>query len=530
MSVRLNQSALLPRGSAARLPDLRWPIGLVAAIGIPFLLPLSSPVGAVAFAIFVAAMIVLAFGWLVALLPVLAATGAYFLPIEAAGINVFGFRLLIIVLALFSTPLTTRADWWSNLVAQRAMFFMVFWILWGLLSIFWGPEPGISDIMNLVFGLGLLLILFSFNTHHTNRIDKLRFGWLIALLLVAVMVGIEMTTGYHLPSTASLSMERYFDGSVVQSTIGHPSAFGGYVLLTLPFILWSLEESRGFSKLFYLALIPLVVALVFLSASRLALGGLFIQLLFYLVMLQRRHWRLPVLVVLSGVALVSVQHGTLTDDETQMGRKLEKATSGDDGSVSHRLALTVNGLWLVYETAGRGIGAGAFESATERRDLPMDLPIKREGEVAGGWEAHNIWVQIASEYGILIITGLVALTGWIWMLGWRAQRRRPVGPGDDTPSLGRAVLVGLIGYLFFGVTSGSVLIQSSNWMFFASLLIMAASLHDRLSPSKTITPSFDLATRRSTRLGAPKGPGRVLRSQGREESSAPSRSTPGGPH
>ena len=90
--------------------------------------------------------------------------------------------------------------------------------------------------------------------------------------------------------------------------------------------------------------------------------------------------------------------------------------------MSHRLALTINGLYMVYKTAGRGVGAAGFEDNISSEDLLVPLPILRFG---ARWNAHNFWVEILSQYGVLPFGAFMAVLGWAGLLGWRAQRRPP---------------------------------------------------------------------------------------------------------
>ena len=143
MSTRLEP--LSATGRAGRLPS-SVPVavtGLAAALVLPFLLPLpGSPVALAGFLGLSGVLILFARHWLIAVLPVLAALGPYFLPLEAAGVNVFGFRLMIMLLAAFSTPLTNRGRWWFNPVARWSAMFVLFWVVWGFLSLLWAPSTG----------------------------------------------------------------------------------------------------------------------------------------------------------------------------------------------------------------------------------------------------------------------------------------------------------------------------------------------------------------------------------------------------
>jgi hypothetical protein len=282
---------------------LRWPIGLAIAGLTPFFLPIpASPVTFAAFAVVMLSLLVLARSWLIAALPVVATIGPHCLPVAAFGVSIFGFRLLLMLLAIFSTPLSTRAKWWFNPVARWAIFFGAFWLLYGLLSLFWAPNlgRGLGEIVAIVFGFALILALLSLEAYRPDHLDKLRFGWLIAFLLAAVVGWIEILTDRHLPTPRAEHNLDYFAHNEIVSTMGHTSNFGGFLLLVVPFLIWSMEGARGAAKLAYIALIGAVGHLMFYTASRIGLLGLMAQLVVYVVILKRR-WYAILLLALGGV-------------------------------------------------------------------------------------------------------------------------------------------------------------------------------------------------------------------------------------
>jgi FtsH-binding integral membrane protein len=112
MSTRLDSSNYLGPALWWRNLSLRWPIGLAIAGLTPFFLPIpASPVTFAAFAVVMLSLVLLARSWLIAALPVVATIGPHCLPVAAFGVSIFGFRLLLMLLAIFSTPLSTRAKW-----------------------------------------------------------------------------------------------------------------------------------------------------------------------------------------------------------------------------------------------------------------------------------------------------------------------------------------------------------------------------------------------------------------------------------
>ena len=208
--------------------------------------PDASPVTLAAFAVVMLSLVVLARSWLIAALPVLATIGPHCLPIAAFGVSIYGFRLLLMLLALFSTPLSTRAKWWFNPVARWAIFFGAFWLLYALLSLFWAPNlgRGLGEIVTIVFGFAVILALLSLEAYRPDNLDKLRFGWLIAFLLAAMVGWIEILTDRHLPSPRAEHNLDYFAYSKIVSTMSHTSNFGGFLLLVIPFLIWSMEQSE----------------------------------------------------------------------------------------------------------------------------------------------------------------------------------------------------------------------------------------------------------------------------------------------
>ena len=163
-----------------------------------------------------------------------------------------------------------------------------------------------------------------------------------------------------------------------------------------------------------------------------------------------------------------------TQGDFAMARKLRNVyETGTDASMDHRLALTINGFYMVYKTAGRGVGAAGFEENISGEDLLVPLPILRFGRAR--WNAHNFWIEILSQYGVLPFGAFVALLGWAG-LGWRAQRR----PGRSRPGGGAQLLVALVGYVFYGAAGGTPMEQPTHWMFLGSIIVLAAFLHDEL--------------------------------------------------
>ena len=417
------------------------------------------------------------------LLPVLAALGPYALPLNIAGINLFAFRILILLMAAFSTPLTSTSGWWFNKLARWTMLLGVLWLLCGMVSLLWTPRlsEGMADIVSIGFGFALLLVLLNLRAHESQNLHLLRIGWIVAFLATAAVAVWELATGQHLDSSMYEDSPHYFDGTVVQSTLARPEQYGQFLLVATPFLLWSFYEAKGPMKLIYAGFVAAAGVLMLFTASRLSFIGLAAELLFLVFVFDRRWYVMLLGLVVATLGYVWWTHAFLSSD-LRIADKFTSALSDEgDGSIKTRIALTLNGLWMVYDTGGRGVGAAGFPHTIANADVPFRLERpKPEGRLA-----HNLWVQIASEYGILPAIGLIALLLLIAKVALEATNRKSPGRSREVRVLGMITLVGLVGYLFYGVVTGDPLRHSVHWMFFASLVIMAAHLYKARATSSS---------------------------------------------
>jgi teichuronic acid biosynthesis protein TuaE len=494
-----------------RLLALRWPLALVSAAILPFALPLpGNPITIAGFVAFIGgAVLVSSVRWLIVFLPVFAALGPYFLETHVAGINLFGLRLLTIILIVFSTPFTSRSEWWFNPVARYTMLILTFWIVYGTLSLLWTPDQtgGLVEIVMLVFGAGLVLVLFNLKCYTQANLDMLRFGWVFALVLVLAQATYEVLTGNHLPSFTTQPWDTYLeDGTVVQSTLGHPTGFGGYLLLTTPFLLWSIERARGAERVLCIGMLAATAFFSLFSGSRISFIGLVLQFALYFLVLERR-WYVTIGTAVCGTVAVALWASVFMHSDFRLAQKYQSASEKglEEGSIGQRIALTVNGIWMAIETGGRGVGADGYQEVIESGDVLIPLRVQQRSIQK---PVHNVWVEIMSEYGLASFVGLMALLGWFAWLGWRAHRKRSARNGSPEASVGRAILVGLVGYAFFGVGSGNVLPLPETWMFLGSLSVAAAFLYDAERPRQPAgaavgVPQINLARQRRTPASRP---------------------------
>jgi O-antigen ligase len=203
---------------------------------------------------------------------------------------------------------------------------------------------------------------------------------------------------------------------------------------------------------------------------------LMLEFVIYFLFLERR-WYVRCAAVACGLVAALLLANMFMQSDFKLVQKYDQAAQRglEDGSINERLKLTANGIWMALETSGRGVGASGYEETLAAGDVLLPLRAEKRGALK---PAHNTWIQILSEYGVLPFVGLMALLAWIARLGWAARRQPIRGPGPDRGMVARAVLVALVGYAFYGIQAGSVLGHSHNWMFLASVSVLGAFLYD----------------------------------------------------
>lgn len=404
------------------------------------------------------------------LLPVTAALGPYMVPIPVGGINIFAFRALVLLL-LGGTLAGMHLRFWESPLGRGYVALGAVWVAWGGLSILWSPVflPAVRDVFAILLGFGVGTVLLNVGADSRWGLDALRSGWVLAYVLTALVAVWELATGHHLESPYTASVPDRALIGVAQSTLEQPNNYGAFLLLAFPFLVWSRERAEGRAwRWVHTLLLASTPIFVILSASRLAFLGLMAEMVvFGLLAFKGRRSALPYFGLVGLVVLTAIW--TFGHDPRLVG-KLSSALGGEvarGGSIAMRLALTLDGLWFIMISGGLGIGAGGFSELMRRGTAP---------HYAGGLvDPHNYWTEIGSQYGVPILVGFIALLVALAVTASRAGRRSTrAGEGPV-----QFVLVGLTGYFFAAFTNSSYLLQSTNWMFVATVLVAGVHLWRR---------------------------------------------------
>jgi O-antigen ligase len=316
----------------------------------------------------------------------------------------FLFRVLIVILGLGLVGYLLM-DGRLALPAglPRPAGLLAVWLGWTALSIGWADDT-IAALrwtlfMAMMGGLAIAIALLCRSRRRTVALLWTLLGVFVLACLVAVA---EVVTGLHLP-TFRQGREGTAALIGVGSLFGNQNNFATYLSLSLPYLAVLPIVYRDV-RLRALGFIGGGVALLFIlatgSKSGLVAAGLVILGLLVLVGSDRRErGRLIIAGAVAALAVLLVVPAVLGGGPVELDERtvtkldfglLAQQLDSQQGSGGVRSALLGDGLGLVAETDGLGVGAGNAE--TQVRSL-ANFP--------GVANLHNWWLEVLVNGGIV---------------------------------------------------------------------------------------------------------------------------------
>jgi O-antigen ligase len=328
-----------------------------------------------------------------------------------------------------------------------------------------------------------LLMWLALNTLSRERLPLLAWGIhagaLVAALWAALQFWVDLRLFPQGPHPASTFVNRNF--------------FAEFAVCTLPFGALLLARARQSALATLLAAsLGFVIVAILMTGTRAALATMWLQLAIVLPFIAWRYRRsfafhewnrglvALVLAVLVGVVVVLgaiptgdakiVEEGRgLTALERGFGRTASISTS--DPSLGIREIMWRATLRMIAAHPVAGVGAGAWEN---------EIPLYEDAgsQLETDYYAHNEYLQLLAEYGIVGWAFLVALFGWIVAAAWRTLSSR--GPAGDAEGPWRAMLLASLLDLFIVVNVGFAWRMATTGALFALLLGGLAASDARL--------------------------------------------------
>lgn len=287
--------------------------------------------------------------------------------------------------------------------------------LYALGSMVWS-HAYLAAVEAVRWSLVALLMLLLQNCWNASSSQRLLWGIHLGTCVASLWVVLQFWFDFQgFPQAAAPS-----------STFANRNFFSEYAVSALPFSLLLLANCRSGWGAHGLALsAALIVTSIAMTGTRSALFALWISTTFSLVLLARyRHtlaastWsRFLCCGVFTSLLVGTAAMGILPSRNAEIGVgrtaadivKTRSATvvnvaAGQDTSVATRIDMWKSTLRMVLAHPWTGVGAGAFEA-----QAPRFQPLHEDDEIDA--YAHNEYLQLLSEYGLLLGGGLLALLG-----------------------------------------------------------------------------------------------------------------------
>lgn len=317
-----------------------------------------------------------------------------------------------------------RIDWSDQSVQRLGIIFLLL-LVPILISIPGSFDPNgtvkVALVLMLFFVAGLALM----HGLKTEADHAWMQRWLAIVLMVWLGDGlIQYVFGYDV-----LGIPMGSDGRMM-GPFPDNLHFALFLTVLMPIMLWRMAKEHPLAAIAIIALIGFTAGM----------SGARSNILFYLLAIATLmprfgwwHWALIVLALLVGVVAAVGQSETTASKFQQFNTRTEEQ------SLFKKLDHILSGRMIIWETAGEmikdrpltGVGAGAFNDAYDHYAARSEDPFRSGGGYEGGvYHAHQMYVSIAAESGLIGLAGLVAAVSLciVWFMRANKEQRARAAP------------------------------------------------------------------------------------------------------
>ncbi len=294
-----------------------------------------------------------------------------------------------------------RIDWSDQSVQRLGIIFLLL-LAPILISIPGSFNPDGSAKVALVLMLFFVAGLALMQGLKTEAEHAWMQRWLAIVLMVWLGDGlIQYVFGYDV-----LGIPMGSDGRIM-GPFPDNLHFALFLTVLMPIMLWRMAKEHPVAAIAIIALIGFVAGM---SGAR---SNILFYLLAIATLMPRFGWlhrALIVLALLVGVVAAVGQSETTASKFEQFNIRTEEQ------SLFKRLDHILSGRMIIWETAGEmlkdrpltGVGAGAYADAYDHYAGRPEDPFRSGGSYVGGvYHAHQMYVSIAAESGLIGLAGLL---------------------------------------------------------------------------------------------------------------------------
>ncbi len=390
--------------------------------------------------------------------------GSSMFVVKFGPIHLFPFRiaLLLFIGFVLGALVIKRGNFKFAMGVGHYLLFLIFWVVYALFSLFWAlsAADALTNIIHLMCAVSVIIFVVIFLST-IDELKKFNSVWLV-MLAISLIVGLwNYKTGSQLSSSNLFNAPAY-RRHIPTSFYHNQNDFATYLALSIPFLISYIKYKISFFKRASgVALLALALLIMLVISSRANLIALLIGLIFWFIFLLDIREKYKAL-ALSFVAVIFV---LLVYPESLAGI-MQNAISGlkffvaeaKDSSTLVRLNLIKNSLLFLINSYGFGVGAGNAE---------YYMANFAQFYVGRLTNVHNWWVEIVTNYGLIIFSGYVM---FYLSLCWNLYLTFLKTVQKEERAICEALLVGLVIFIFGSFSPSSVIAFIPQWLLIAFAL------------------------------------------------------------
>ena len=391
----------------------------------------------------------------------------FFLVASLAAGNLLGsLQLPRVIASLLAIPCLVKIQAFKRVLGVQRIWIALF-LIFSFVSCLWTPagmdEGLIASVYNLVHVL-LFIEILVFSRYAVNPFKAISLGFLVALIITATIGFWEMATDNHLSTskreesrmsnTGTEVFVRYF----AAATFYNFNTFVTFICFLLPFLFWG--GVRGDNKsviksLFFIA-VAIAIVLVLFNGSRGGLLSIAIMATVYIYysFSKLKQSIISILLLIAVLTIALVYYGPIILNSLIMRISMQEAFQDESRFIIWNNVLKVSSDYLFL-----GCGAGGLEYAMT------------DYAHGGITVAHNVFLELLSEYGIVFVLVFVA---FLFKLFKRARRITDI-------STKLCLYQAIMAFPIIGIINSGYLTQPTLWASMASLYVFAN--YEHIKPS-----------------------------------------------
>lgn len=421
------------------------------------------------------------YAWLLFAIIFFMPLGSYFLGIDLGFINVYAFRvvlLLALILLLWKRDLETNV----GALSKKLFHLLLFWFCYGCVSMLWSIslKESLKDLFYLATGIVIYLVIISLLRKAENSFKMIGYAFLCGFTVVNGIALWEIQTGFHftgpfIDKLNTLAVNHPVN-LVPVVTFDNPNNYSTFLILCLPFVTFLLKDRWKWSVIIW----PVAFYFIFATGSRLGMISFWVLLIGWIGLSYYnpniKSYLFNVRKALVGVGLILGITATIFlsnsyEQSSTMGNLGEpivlEIPSDPHSSGNVRAKLMLNGWDYFWQSAGFGIGAGNYRAYTRnglgKRDTGTTV------------NPHSWIVEIASQYGLMITLLCCLWLGKVFWVFWKNRNYR-----SDAFYIVEYGILTSLGYFLVSNSASSFMGMPLNWV----VLTLLAYFADKLLTGK----------------------------------------------